>query len=101
MYVITLENHPSGIYSVFDEDDDKIIPIFECESDAERYIFFLEEDPTNPDLQVVEVDGDVMVAACMSNGQRYSIITEDDFIVPPNCYDSLSEDPLEELPEHG
>ena len=50
MYVITLENHPSGVYSVFDEDDDKIIPIFECESDAERYIFFLEEDPTNPDF---------------------------------------------------
>ena len=31
MYVITLENHPSGVYSVFDEDDDKIIPIFETQ----------------------------------------------------------------------
>jgi hypothetical protein len=101
MYLIALENNPSGVYSVPDEDNDKIIPIFECESDAERYISFLEEDPISPDLQVIEIDGDVMVAACVSSGQRYSIITEDDFIVPPDCYDSLSKDPLEELPEHG
>ena len=40
MYVITLENHPSGIF-FFDEDDDKIIPIFETQCDAERYISFL------------------------------------------------------------
>jgi len=98
MYVITLENHPSGVYSVIDEDDDKIIPIFECESDAERYITFLEDDPTHPSLQVVEVEAEVMVAACLHSGQRYSIISEDDFIVPPDCYDSLSENPLEELP---
>jgi len=98
MYVITLENHPSGVYSVIDEDDDKIIPIFECESDAERYITFLEDDPCNPSLQVVEVEAEVMVAACLQSGQRYSIISEDDFIVPPDCYDSLSENPLEELP---
>ena len=101
MYVITLENHPSGVYSVFDEDDDKIIPIFETQCDAERYISFLEDDPTNPALQLAEVDVEARVAACLHSGQRYSIITEDDFIVPPNCYDSFSEDPLEELPEHG
>ena len=78
-----------------------IIPIFETHCDAERYISFLEDDSTNPALQIAEVDVEAMVAACIHSGQRYSIITEDDFIVPPNCYDSFSEDPLEELPEHG
>lgn len=98
MYVITLKDQPSGVYSVIDEDDDRIIPIFECESDAERYVELLEIDLSVPELKVTDVDEDVMIAACIHSGQRYSIITEDDFIVPPDCYDSLSKNSLEELP---
>jgi hypothetical protein len=97
MYVITLKDHPTGVYSVIDDDDDRIIPIFECESDAERYVTLLEIDTSVPELKVTDIDAEVMIAACISSGQRYSIITEDDFIVPPDCYDSLSKNSLEEL----
>ena len=29
MFVITLKDHPQGIYSVFDTDDKRIVPLFE------------------------------------------------------------------------
>tara|TARA_B000000557_G_scaffold28942_1_gene21226 strand:+ start:7632 stop:7946 length:315 start_codon:yes stop_codon:yes gene_type:complete len=101
MFVITLKDHPQGVYSVLDEDDDRIIPIFENREDAHRYVNLLGVDEENPKLDVVTVQLDQMVQACSMSGQRYSIITTDDFIVPPDTYDHFSQDPLEEPPEHG
>ena len=101
MFVITLKDHPQGVYSVLDEDDDRIIPIFENREDAHRYVNLLGVDEENPKLDVVTVQLDQMVQACSLSGQRYSIITTDDFIVPPDTYDHFSQDPLEEPPEHG
>ncbi len=83
MFIITLRDQPSGIYSVFNEKEDRIIPIFEEEDDALRYLFHLEEDDDTPDLEVVEVDHDAIVLACRSQGQKFSVITVDDFIIPP------------------
>mgnify|MGYP003129970536 CR=1 FL=1 len=82
MFIITLRDQPSGIYSVFNEKEDRIIPIFE-EDDALRYLFHLEEDDDTPDLEVVEVDNEAIVLACRSQGQKFSVITADDFIIPP------------------
>ena len=83
MYIVTLENHPDGVYSVFDEVEERVIPIFEEEDDALRYLFHLEEDDDTPDLEVVEVDNEAIVLACRSQGQKFSVITADDFIIPP------------------
>ena len=44
----------------------------------------LGEDDTNPDLQVINVKPDEIIQACRIQGQKYSIITVDDFIVPPD-----------------
>ena len=41
MFVITLKNHPQGIYSVFDEKDQRIVPLFVEEDDADRYVMQL------------------------------------------------------------
>tara|TARA_B100000945_G_scaffold196851_1_gene158285 strand:- start:5086 stop:5400 length:315 start_codon:yes stop_codon:yes gene_type:complete len=101
MFVITLKDHPQGVYSVLDEDDDRIIPIFENREDAFRYVNLLGVDEENPKLDVVTVQLEQMVQACSMSGQRYSIITTDDFIVPPDTYDHFPKDPLEEPPEHG
>jgi len=102
MFVITLKDHPQGVYSVLDEDDDRIIPIFENKEDAFRYTTLLAVvDEENPPLDIVTVQLDQMVQACSLSGQRYSIITTDDFIVPPDTYDHFSKNPLEEPPEHG
>tara|TARA_B100001094_G_scaffold12582_1_gene11100 strand:+ start:145 stop:420 length:276 start_codon:yes stop_codon:yes gene_type:complete len=83
MFVITLKDHPSGIFSVFDEQDERIVPLFEDIDDAVRYVMQLGEDEGNPDLQVINVKPDEIIQACRIQGQKYSIITVDDFIIPP------------------
>ena len=84
MYVITLKDNPQGIYSVFDSQEQRIVPIFVEEDDADRYVMALEDDDENPELEVVEPEPDQIIHACRSQGQRFSIITPDDFIIPPD-----------------
>ena len=82
MFVLTLENHPDGVYSVFDEAEDRVIPIFIENDDAERYLMMMESDEDYPPMQVVEMEDHVIIGACQDRGQKFSIITPDDFIPP-------------------
>ena len=84
LYVITLKDHPEGVYSIFNDHEQRVIPIFEKEDDAERYVFMIEENDVHPPLQVLELDSDAIIEACEMRGQRYSIITPDDFLIPPD-----------------
>ena len=84
MFVITLKDNPQGIYSVFDAQEQRIVPIFVEEDDADRYVMTLEDDDDNPDLEVVETEPEQIIHACREQGQRFSIITADDFIIPPD-----------------
>ena len=84
MFIVTLEDQPEGVYSVFDEDLDRVIPIFQDEDDAERYLYMLEEDEDYPPMQVVEIDHHVIITACQERGQKFSIITPDDLLIPPD-----------------
>ena len=83
MFVLTLENHPDGVYSVYDEEDKRVIPIFQVEDDADRYLLQLEENVSYPKMEVVEMEDHVIIGACQDRGQKFSIITPDDLIVPP------------------
>jgi acetone carboxylase gamma subunit len=84
MYIVTLEDHPDGIYSVFDDNEDRVIPIFQEEDDADRYLFMLQDDLEYPPMQVLEIDDHVIIGACQERGQKFSIITADDFLIPPD-----------------
>ncbi len=84
MYVITLKDHPQGIYSVFDRDEERVVPLFIDEDDAVRYVMALSEDEENPELQVLETEPEQIIHACRSQGQQYSIISPDDLIIPPD-----------------
>ena len=84
MFVITLKNHPQGIYSVFDAKDERIVPLFVEGDDADRYVMQLAEDDENPELQIMNVQPDQIIHACRMQGQKYSIISADDFIIPPD-----------------
>ena len=84
MFVLTLENHPDGVYSVFDEAEDRVIPIFIENDDAERYLMMMEDDEDYPPMQVVEMEDHVIIGACQDRGQKFSIITPDDFLIPPD-----------------
>jgi len=84
MFIITLKDMPSGIFSVYDDDEERIIPLFEEEDDAVRYLLQLEESEDTPELEIVDVENDAIILACRSQGQKYSIISSDDFIIPPD-----------------
>ncbi len=84
MFVLTLEDHPDGVFSVFDATDDRVIPIFIENDDAERYLLMMEEDEDYPPMQVVEMEDHVIIGACQDRGQKFSIITPDDFLIPPD-----------------
>ena len=83
MFVITLKGQPQGIFSVFDEKEDRIVPLFEEADDAVRYVMQLSEDEENPELQVMNVEPEQIIYACRAQGQRYSIISADQLIIPP------------------
>ena len=83
MYVLTLEDHAEGVYSVYDEQKNRVIPIFQIEDDADRYLTML-EDRDYPAMTVVEMEEHVIIGACQDRGQRFFIITPDDFLIPPN-----------------
>ena len=84
MYVLTLENHNDGVYSLFDKDKNRVIPIFQIEDDANRYLTMLEDASEYPSMRVVEMEDHVIIGACQDRGQRFSIITPDDFLIPPD-----------------
>ena len=84
MFVITLKNHPQGIYSVFDEKDERIVPLFVEGDEADRYVMQLAEDEGNPELEVLEAEADHIINSCRAQGQKFSIITPDDLIIPPD-----------------
>ena len=84
MFIVTLEDHPDGVYSVFDEVEDRVIPIFQEEDDAIRYHMMLEDDEDYPPMQIVEVEDNVQITACQERWHKFSIITSDDFLIPPD-----------------
>ena len=63
MFVLTLANQPDGVYSVYDEEDKRVIPIFQLEDDADRYLLQLEENVTYPKMEVVEMEDHVIIDA--------------------------------------
>ena len=83
MYVLTLEDHAEGVYSVYDDQKNRVIPIFQVEDDADRYLEML-EDRDYPAMTVVEMEDHVIIGACQDRVQKFSIITPDDFLIPPN-----------------
>ena len=57
MFIVTLENKPEGVFSVYDDSDNRVVPIFQDEDDAERYLSMLDDDSAYPGMEVLEIDG--------------------------------------------
>ena len=84
MYIITIKGKErEGAYSVVDEDEEKVLYIFEEEDDAIRFSVQL-EDLDYPEMAVLEVDDDIMIKTCEMHGHRYAVITADDIVIPPD-----------------
>jgi len=84
MFIVTLEDQPEGVYSVFDSAENRVIPIFTDADDAERYLMMLQDDEDYPSMQIVKMEDHAIIDACQSRGQKFSIITPDDFLIPPD-----------------
>ncbi len=83
-YVLSLVDQPEGVFSLIDASTgERIIPIFEEQDDAERYAIQLIELRSGPTLQIIEIEKELIVAACEEKKHGYAIITVDDFIIPP------------------
>ena len=78
-----------GAYSVIDEDGEQVLYIFMEEDDATRYSMQLEE-LGYPGMTVLEVDDEVMIKTCEMHDHRYTVITPNDIVIPPDeKYDNL------------
>ena len=84
MFVLTLANQPDGVYSVYDEEDKRVIPIFQLEDDADRYLLQLQENISYLKMEVVEMEDHVIIDACQQRGQPFTVITPDDLLIPPD-----------------
>lgn len=85
MFILALKNKPDGAYTIINDDNEKILLMFEHEDDAERYATMLNENDY-PEVKVISYDDGVLLKTCEVMGQRYSIISPYDLIVPPDCY---------------
>jgi hypothetical protein len=91
MFILTVSGKESeGAFSVTDDDGEQVLYIFEEEDDAYRYAMMLEEENGFPEINVLEIDDDLMVKTCEIHGHRYTIITPNDIVIPPDIsYDSF------------
>tara|TARA_R100001460_G_scaffold41868_1_gene77744 strand:- start:1030 stop:1302 length:273 start_codon:yes stop_codon:yes gene_type:complete len=87
MYIITVEGKErEGAYSVVDDEGEQVLYIFAEEDDADRYCMQLEE-LDYPKMKVLEIDDNLMIKTCELHDHRYSIITPNDVVIPPDNSD--------------
>ena len=84
MFILTVAGKENdGAYSVTDDDGNQILYLFEEEDDAVRYAMMLEEEDY-PEMNVIEVDDEVMIKTCEHHDYNYTVITENDIVIPPS-----------------
>jgi len=89
MYILTVSDEDqNGAFAVENRNGEKVLFLFEEEDDAVRYKMMLEE-LDYPDMDIIEVNTEVAVAACDQLDYSYAIITSDDIVIPPD-YDKVS-----------
>jgi hypothetical protein len=89
MFILTIKDKETdGAYAVLDDDGDHILYLFEEEDDATRFAMMLEEQDF-PEMHVIEVENKLMLKTCEIQNYRYTIITKDDIVIPPDHYDFI------------
>ncbi len=84
MYILAQKGkEKDGAYSVVDEDAEQVLYIFQEEDDATRYALQL-QDMEYPEMNVIEIEDEVMIKTCEMHGHKYTIITPNDIVVPPD-----------------
>ena len=82
MYILT-DKSTGGVYAVFNKDRIKTVQVFESEEDALRYNDLLMADGYSEELEILEVDPNVVAANCDRYNYYYTVISKDEFVIPP------------------
>jgi hypothetical protein len=83
MFILTINGRETeGAYSVANDEGEQILYLFEEEDDATRYAMMLEEDEF-PEMHVIEIEDDVIIKTCKMHDYRYTVITPNDIVIPP------------------
>ena len=86
MFILTVAGKENdGAYSVTDDDGNQILYLFEEEDDAVRYALLL-ENTDYPEMHVLEVEDEVMIKTCQVHDYNYTVITENDIVIPPKTH---------------
>lgn len=84
MFILTINGKETeGAYSVADDEGEQILYLFEEEDDAVRYAMML-EDNEFPEMHVIEIEDDVIIKTCEIHGYKYTVITPNDIVIPPD-----------------
>ena len=84
MWLLTLKDKKDeGAYAVADEYGDKVLFLFEEEDDAERYAMMINDQETNKQMDIIEVEDEVALKTCKMYNYKYAVITSDDIVIPP------------------
>lgn len=87
MYIITVVGkEKEGAYSVIDDDNEEVLYIFEEKDDASRYVMQL-EDMDYPKMKILEIEDEIMIKTCEMHGHKYTVITLNDIVIPPDTTD--------------
>ena len=81
MFVL-IEQESGGIYAVQSKDKNKTVTVFESEDDATRHMGLLEANDSDKELEIMEVDPDIIAMNCVNYDYRFTIIKENQLIVP-------------------
>ncbi len=83
MFILTINGRETeGAYSVTNDEGEQILYLFEEEDDATRYAMMLEEEEF-PEMHVIEIEDDVIIKTCKMHDYKYTVITPNDIVIPP------------------
>lgn len=89
MFLLTIEGKETeGAYSVVNEYGEQVLYLFEEQDDAVRFAMMLEE-MDYPEMHVIEIEDDIIIKTCAVHGYRYTVITPDDIVIPPEENDFI------------
>ena len=90
MFILTIDGkEKEGAYSVKNENGERILYLFSAEDDALRYAMMLEESGF-PEMHIIEIEDSVIIKTCEIQDCKYTIITPDDIVIPPDMeYDFI------------
>ena len=84
MFILTINGRETErAYSVTNDEGEQILYLFEEEDDPVRYAMMLEENDC-PEMHVIEIEDDIMIKTCEIHDYRYTIITPNDIVIPPD-----------------